>query len=76
MPLNGTGRYAHMRTPAWLNPSPKPPPDAQKERRRPNDAILNDPNADVLIDLNSNEGFYEAAKKKKAKAPSAPPPPP
>ncbi|ENH71870.1 hypothetical protein FOC1_g10003122 [Fusarium oxysporum f. sp. cubense race 1] len=76
MPLNGTSRYAHMRTPAWLNPSPQPPSDAQKERRRPNDALLNDPNSDILIDFNSNQGFYEAAKKKKTKTPSAPPPPP
>ncbi|KAJ0135011.1 hypothetical protein HZ326_21959, partial [Fusarium oxysporum f. sp. albedinis] len=76
MPLNGTSRYAHMRTPAWLNPSPQPPSDAQKERGRPNDALLNDPNSDILIDFNSNQGFYEAAKKKKTKTPSAPPPPP
>lgn len=65
-----------MRAPAWLNPSPQPPSDAQKERRQPNDALLNDPNSDILIDFNSRQGFYEAAKKKKAKTPSAPPPPP
>ncbi|EWG38183.1 hypothetical protein FVEG_01474 [Fusarium verticillioides 7600] len=76
MPLNGTSRYAHMRTPAWLNPSPQPSSDAQKERRRPNDALLSDPNSDILIDFNSHQGLYEAAKKKKTKTPSAPPPPP
>ncbi|KAF4987122.1 hypothetical protein FGRMN_10536, partial [Fusarium graminum] len=77
MPIDGTGRFANRRLPSWLNSSPIPPSDAQKERRRPKDDLLADPTSDLLIDFNSNEGFYEAAKKKsKPKTPSAPPPPP
>jgi hypothetical protein len=77
MPIDGTGRFANRRLPSWLNSSPLPPSDAQKERRRPKDGLLTDPTSDLLIDFNSNEGFVETAKKKtKAKTPSAPPPPP
>ena len=77
MPINGTGRNANRRLPSWLTSSPLPPSDSQKERRRPNDDLISDPASDTLIDFNSNQGFYEAAKKpKKAKAPAAPPPPP
>ncbi|KAF4981750.1 hypothetical protein FDECE_17639, partial [Fusarium decemcellulare] len=78
MDSNGTGNFARRRPPTWLDALPRPPPsDAPRERRRPNDNLLNDPASDVLIDFNSQEGFYQTAKKKKpGKTPQAPPPQP
>ncbi|KAF5020268.1 hypothetical protein F66182_7716, partial [Fusarium sp. NRRL 66182] len=75
MPANSTDRFARRRPPAPQNASLPPHPDGQRERRRPSDSLLNDPTSDLLIDFNSQEGFYAAAKKKKTKAPSGPPPP-
>ncbi|KAF4977758.1 hypothetical protein FZEAL_5777, partial [Fusarium zealandicum] len=73
MDANNTNEFARRRPLSWLNAPSPPSSDAPRDRRRPNNDLLRDPSSDILIDFNSQEGIYEAAKKKKGKTPQAPP---